>query len=823
MEGAAPPPNPSAWLRATINGKTHTKMKNFLRTALAVLGLLPLVNLCTDSFAASAQVPYEFFDDNFYKNASPAELRAKLKGISLQGVSRRWHNHYTSITPLMLAAKFSPHPEAIDIMLEAGSELEAVSQTPWQPGDTRSYCWDHELTALHFAANNEHSEVLERLLEYKPNLDRVTVCSEDFTALRMTAGREKLHKNFIILLKAGANTHISLNNPTGDSAYKLKENEFPLWYRFTGRTDVGGLPVRDPVELTAALLATGYPVDEDTLNRVLHAGQYESAKLMIKAGVGPKVQGALCSALASYRQTGHFEKVFPDPDLELLSLLLEIDDVNAPCRDKKLPLQHACRSGMSAGVARLLVEAGADIHVPYFQPDEDEKDPAKPESSKAVESDFPGKDLVQKWKPKVGKALESAGIDLAAKEPANNSGDKAPPTQEVPYYPESTLIREALESRRDNPELIRYLLDLGLSASTLLGQQDYIVQAVWGAWKKPLSAIELIKDGANPMQLRVDRSTREIAKKAGILDKYDRALISGTMSEATRKRQAYERKITMDTGPRAGIWSYMQCALPEDIRKRAQTLELGKVARKSDKSKASTKSAKPYGSASFSSYFKRDRSKGSVGGGFAWTFLTGVAELHPYEESIEILAKMNADFYETDGTPIRSAFENPNHKVATAILRHSPAEDITEALTRYMSWTHTAHPEHAAVLKKAGFDLNSKTQDESFIKGEKRPVSNVILSALRGENYAFVRELIKLGVDFSYPNEDNARALDILIAYGQYELAIAALDAGADCTYTPVQYSRNMLEFVEKYSPREPKQEADYQRLLGRVKKECVR
>lgn len=806
-------------------------MRSFLKTALAVLVFLSFVNLCAASFAASKPVPAELFEEKFYKSASPAELRAKLKGISLQGVARPWHDHYTSITPLMLAAKFSPHPEAIDIMLEAGSELEAFSQEPWQPGDSRSNCWDHELTALHFAAKNPHSEVLERLLDYKPDLDRVTICANDFTALYMTAGHKELHNNFILLLKAGANTQISYNNPTGDSAYTPKENEFPLWYRFTGQTDVGGLPVRDPVELTAALLATGYPADEDTINRVLHAGQYESAKLMIKAGVGPKVQGALCSALASYRQTAYFEKIFPEPDLELLSLLLELDDVNAPCRDKKSPLRHACRSGMSAGVARLLVEAGANIDIPYYLPRENEissanpveslLDEIKPDLSKALESDFPGKDFVQKWTPEVGKALEYVGMDLAANDSGKGVGEKAPVSQQVAYYPESTLIRDALESRRDNPELIRYLLNLGLSASTLIGQQDYIVQAVWGAWKKPLSAIELIKDGADPMQLRVHTHTREIAQKAGILDKYDKAIISGTMSEATQKRQAYERKIIMEIGENAGIWSYMQCAMPEDIRKKAQKMKLGRGARK--KSAASAKGGKPYGSASLSDYVRRDRGKGGGMGGLNWTFLSGIAELHPYEESIEILAEMNADFYEADGTPIRYAFENPNHKVATAILRHSPVEDITAALTRYMTWAHTAHPEHAAVLKEVGFDLNSKTVEESFIKGEKRPVSNVILSALRGHNYAFVRELIKQGVDFSYPNADNERALDILIEYRQYELAIAALDAGADCAYTPVQYSKDMLEFVEKHSPREPGQEADYRLLLERVKKSCKR
>lgn len=716
----------------------------------------------SSAVAAEKPVPEELFSREFYKNATPDELRVKLQGVSLRGVARPWHDYYTSVTPLMLAAKFSPHPEAIDMMVRAGAEVEAFSQEPWQPGDKRNYCWDHELTALHFAAKNSNPEVLRRLLAYKPDLTAVTVCSNQFTALHMASEFKDLWPNFISLLESGADPRLALSD---QGPVRSEEAPLHLWRNFIGQ---GGFvsPPQDPVEVASALLATGALPDDEIFHRALRAGQYATAQLMLDAGFKPQSKGALCAAMDIRYRSGDVMYPLPDPSAAFIKQLAALDDVNAACGDvhDSTPLRLACMGNQDVAIARLLVEAGADLD------------------------------------PKSDKSLK----------------------KRQGYYPASTLIVDSLEGRRDNPELVRYLLSVGLGAATLLGQRDLIDVAA--VKHKPQSAVELIKAGADPMRLRLDWKYRRLAREAGILDKDDKPLVQGEMTQATRGRLAFERAFVLDAkkglfGDDPGMWSYMHCASPQDIEAEGAKLKIGK--RKYEREKPS----RPYRpqKASFFSYFRRKGQVTSGGGvgGLNWTFLNSVTALNPYPESVERLAALGVDFYEEDGKAIRYAFDNPNPEMAKAVLRHSKKEDITLALTSDLHWAACAHPSHAAALLEAGFDLNAKSQGERIIRDVRRPEENVVLYAARYGNYAFVRECIKAGVDLDYANKDGFRVLDILIGDREYELALAALEAGADCVYSPVQYSRNMLEYIKQYPPEKTEQEADYQRLMQLVQSRC--
>ncbi|SBV91818.1 exported hypothetical protein [uncultured delta proteobacterium] len=716
----------------------------------------------SSSLAAEAPVPDELFSREFYANATPDELRAKLQGTSLRGVARPWHDYYTSVTPLMLAAKYSPHPEAVDMMVRAGAEVAAFSQEPWQPGDKRNYCWDHELTALHFAAQNSNPEVLRRLLAYKPDLNAVTVCSNQFTALHMASEFRDLWQNFILLLEAGADPRLA---PSDQGPVRSEEAPLHLWRNFIGQ---GGFvsPAQDPVEMASALLATSALPDDTIFYTALRAGQYATAQLMLDAGFKPQSKGALCAAMDIRYRSGDEMYPLPDPSAAFIKQLAALDDVNAACGDvhNSTPLRLACIGNQDVAIARLLVEAGADL------------DPKGDASLKKRQG----------------------------------------------YYPASTLILDSLQGRRDNPELVRYLLSVGLGASTLLGQQDLIDVAA--VKHKPQSAVELIKAGADPVRLRLDWNYRRLAREAGILDKFDKPLVQGAMTQATQGRLAFERALVLDAkkglfGDDPGMWSYMHCASPQDIEAEAAKRNIGK--RKYEREKPSRPRSSQ--NASFSSYFRRKGQVTSGGGvgGLGWTYLSSVTALNPHPESVERLAALGADFYEEEGKAIRYAFDNPNPEMAKAVLRHSKKEDIALALTSSLHWAACAHPSHAAALLEAGFDLNAKSRDERVIRNVKRPVSNVVLYAAKYGNYAFVRELIKAGVDLDYADKDSFRVLDILIGDREYELALAALEAGADCAYSPVQYSRNMLEYIKQYPPKKNEQEADYQRLLQQIQSRC--
>lgn len=202
--------------------------------ALQKIFIIFITMLCSCVISAAAGAagtgPAEITGEGyFFKNATPEQVRALLKGVSLAGVSTPQGKLQRKITPLMRAAALTPYPKVIDILVEAGCGVNDLALPLWREED-EVRLWDTERTALHFAAQNRIHEVLKRLLEYWPDIDLPAGSPNEFTALHIASRNRATAKNFIVLLEAGANPYLC------HPGYRHPHDEaMPLWQNFIGK------------------------------------------------------------------------------------------------------------------------------------------------------------------------------------------------------------------------------------------------------------------------------------------------------------------------------------------------------------------------------------------------------------------------------------------------------------------------------------------------------------------------------------------------------------------------------------------------------------
>jgi hypothetical protein len=234
---------------------------------------------------------------DYWEAATPDQVRKLVAGHSLADV--RTYEKYTpdsSRTPLMLAAESTPHPEIIDILVRAGSDVNAV--TNWRtwfrsPGSVAISGHTADISAaLHFAVLNPNPAILRALLRHQPNLDARRACAPvHYSALELAAIRAGRTEHLKLLLEAGA-------RPTPEPGEEPAK--YSIWRFFLGfdnfffhrapLSDEGFitgilLPPDEAAAKTKLLLAHGVTPDLDALGRALASGHNEAARMLLDAGV----------------------------------------------------------------------------------------------------------------------------------------------------------------------------------------------------------------------------------------------------------------------------------------------------------------------------------------------------------------------------------------------------------------------------------------------------------------------------------------------------------------------------------------------------------
>ncbi|MDR1163515.1 MAG: ankyrin repeat domain-containing protein, partial [Candidatus Accumulibacter sp.] len=303
----------------------------------------------------------------YWEVAKPQQVRRLLAGRSLVNV--RDAPNADGVTPLMLAAQQSPYPEMIDILVKAGFKINAKGDKRVyfrRPGAPKAYSAESEdlHSAFHFAIANPNPAVLAAILRHKPELDA--------TALERAARRPDRVEHLGLLLKAGARPGRKTGAPSpkdslwrsflGYSTGSLAERDDPLTWLHYAKSLLVSAP--EAAAKTKLLLAYGVRPDQDALARALSAGHNDAARLLLDAGVDPAGtvggKSMLYHALTrvTAKQTSAYDHFItaPDPDPEILRRLIRASGTLAGQSDLLL---RASASGLSADLARMLVEAGA--------------------------------------------------------------------------------------------------------------------------------------------------------------------------------------------------------------------------------------------------------------------------------------------------------------------------------------------------------------------------------------------------------------------------------------------------------------------------------
>ncbi len=113
---------------------------------------------------ARQNLPQTLSSAKFFSKATPEDLLYVLNNRSIARMKFDAAMQ-RGLTPLMLAAQYSPYPEIISILIKAGADpnvrLTASGREGLYPG--------HAMTPLHYAAwLNPNPQVLAELLKYKP-------------------------------------------------------------------------------------------------------------------------------------------------------------------------------------------------------------------------------------------------------------------------------------------------------------------------------------------------------------------------------------------------------------------------------------------------------------------------------------------------------------------------------------------------------------------------------------------------------------------------------------------------------------------------------
>lgn len=265
----------------------------------------------------------------------------------------------------MRAARETPYPEVITILVKAGSDINAV--TAPEPQDASS---PDKKTALHFAIENPDSAVLAALLAHKPQVNPFRDATRACSPLSLAAGTKDREQHFFLLLKAGARptqneirhagiwSFLGLDNVRKDE----QEIEAPRVARKTAAAMTGGL-----LEIIPAPECW-------VLQNALKSGQSDAALLLIKAGADPACKGpGTITNLYHALHRREREHAIPDPSPELIRELLKSNDVNVGYVSRNsenaplgsafdpAPFALACRASLDVAVVKLLKENGAAI------------------------------------------------------------------------------------------------------------------------------------------------------------------------------------------------------------------------------------------------------------------------------------------------------------------------------------------------------------------------------------------------------------------------------------------------------------------------------
>ena len=682
----------------------------------------------------AAEIPSNLVSNqDFYKTATPAEVRKTLRGVSLQGVSVAEEN-YTSLTPLMRAAKDTPYPEVIDLLVKAGCDVNAYSQPPQTPENPDPRAWQNERTALHFAVQNPNPQVLRALLAYKPDLEAQAHPGFTGTAIYTASQLPSRFEHFMLLLAAGADV-------TKD--YSGREAEIngrsPLWRNFVGR-DRGAAsekyPLRDLAQaaiMAKALLAAGSKPDESILGLALYGGQNEVARLLLASGVSPKNNMNLIWALNRPGAHAHSEIPYTAPDI--MQILIANNDVNYKAQYEEKPLLLASQSGADAAVVRMLIEAGATL-----------------------------------------------------------TSQKAKKNSKQDGFIPNTMLVEVMKGPRDNPQLVNYLLSLGLSPTG--GTEEPLVLSARGYCRKPLSARELVKAGASPdILLRENRhGDRDFLLEAGILDRFGKLLLPVQPSPAIVRQQKAEHEAVLAWAKgngaalyHRGVYVYLT---PDEVRDLVGRKNLSKTYTYTTRQRPPS-----YGGVfEFLDWLRPDEKKRHE-----TTAIIEAAMFTPYPEVIDILAKAGCDASALDSKAALFALSNSNPDVLGAIVRHGgsvqglPPSYIADGVAG-----------HIPILLAAGWDIQKEG-------------GKTMLEAADDGNIPMVRALMRAGANMNEANSDGKRPLTRVIENRDYELALEMMDAGADYTYKD-RYGFTLLHVVEQYTPQMELDKINYDKLIKRLK-----
>lgn len=340
---------------------------------------------------------------------------------------------------------------------------------------------------------------------------------------------------------------------------------------------------------------------------LLDAGALPNAEILASALSRGENEAAMLmldagvSPAAFERPEGFGTPDVPDPSPELAARIIACNDVNQTRSGYPgSMLLLACRAGMDVEVVKLLVESGAEF--------------------------APGRVFLN---------TKLYGI------------------------PDNSLLNAAMDSKRDNPELVSYLIEIGISP--VIGNKSYpLFLAHHGRYKKPESARILINAGANPLELRKDRFAREFAVKSKILDKNDYPLIQGYPAPSVLRRQSYEqgaavRWVNHNPSDALSKSDFYSVATPEIVRQAVSAIK---------KEYSENK-----GLLAYREYLNQNRDKKDFYGRET-TPRYSAARHSPYPEVIDIL--WSEGFRGRNiCTALKGAFENSNPEVALALIRHN--------------------------------------------------------------------------------------------------------------------------------------------------------
>ncbi|MDL2321570.1 ankyrin repeat domain-containing protein [Desulfosarcina sp. OttesenSCG-928-B08] len=659
----------------------------------------------------------------YYEAATPAQVREMISGHSLAGVLAKFSNESAPRTPLMRAARETPHGEVIDLLVKAGCDPQATSdmtELVWT--ETGSWWWTTESvrTALHLAVYNPDPAAIRALLRYKPDLNALTKGTSGYTALSLAAKIPDRIPHLRALLAAGARPQPTEKH----SIWRL----FLGWNMDPDKDQFRELPDATPHHLTvspeeaaikvAALLDAGVKPTTEALRLALLGGQHKAAKLLLDAGVNPAWQdkygcNMLHAALIRPKSSLEYRRKYPDvapADPAILARLLPYNDVNGGAYGT--PLEQACKSGMGADVARFLVRSGAT------------------------------------WRTE------------------NNS-----------------LLFMALGSPHDCADLVQYLLELGFSPLDKGKERAFPLRVSTRFPQKPGCALALVQAGAD-IQPVMDEMDRDFAIEAGIIDKAGNLRVRPSgLAEAERRRLHAERERIMAAArqnPNDALFNPLVylVATPDEIKSLIGKRSLSGIRVEKEEISMMQGRTNPVGFviALPVLIFQKEFWTGKRTVKHHYTALSQAAGTTPHPEVIHLLAKAGCKVRDLDSEAMFKALYNPNPDVLEAVLSYKPELRMAtfylgtplHILAGTAPWQFKK--EHFRLLLAAGAHPNI-----TFGQDNETP----LMKAAHAGNTEAGRMLLKAGADVRPISRIGKRALDMAIESEAWELAGDLLKAGS--------------------------------------------